>query len=151
VGSATVVRFRGAVPPAFLIPHIAFMFAAMLVSSLAGIEALLDQGRYRLTGLVALILLAVGGLVLGPIVQLHAFGALWTGVPFGWDLTDNKVAVGAIVWAAALIANARRRRRGFILAAALVLLVVYSIPHSMMGSELDPRTGEVITGCAELR
>ena len=40
-----------------------------------------------------LLLLAVGGFILGPLVQNYAFGELWTGVPFGWDLTDNKTLI----------------------------------------------------------
>jgi hypothetical protein len=95
---------------------------------------------------VALGILIVGGLVLGPVVQKYAFGEYWTGVPNGWDLTDNKVAVGFLVWVAAVAANRRRRRPAWIVAAALVTLVVFAIPHSMMGSELDPATGEVLTG-----
>jgi len=31
-------------------------------------------------------------------VQHYAFGQLWTGVPFGWDLTDNKTLLAALAW-----------------------------------------------------
>ena len=30
-------------------------------------------------------LIAVGGFILGPIVQKNAFDAYWTGIPFGWE------------------------------------------------------------------
>jgi hypothetical protein len=41
-------------------------------------------------------------MILGPVVQYYAFGEFWTGVPFGWDLTDNKTLVAVIFWALAV-------------------------------------------------
>jgi hypothetical protein len=144
--TATVIRFKGYVPPGFLFPHVFFMFLAMLVSTLAGVKALAGTSRRLLYTWVTVVLLFLGGLVFGPIVQKYAFGDFWTGIPFGWDLTDNKVAVAFAFWAVALLANLRKRRPLWIVLAAVMLLVVYSIPHSVMGSELDPATGEVMTG-----
>lgn len=144
--AATVIRFKGYVPPGFLVPHVLFMFLAMLVSTLAGIKAVAGTPRRLHYTWVTVVLLFIGGLVFGPIVQKYAFGDFWTGVPFGWDLTDNKVAVAFLFWAVALVANLSKRRPVLIVVAAIVLLAVYSIPHSVMGSELDPVTGEVITG-----
>ena len=40
--------------------------------------------------------LGLGGMILGPIVQKYAFGAYWTGIPFGHDLTDAKNLVDAL-------------------------------------------------------
>ena len=92
---------------------------------------------------VTLGLMTVGGLILGPIVQKYAFGAFWTGVPFGWDLTDNKTLIMWLVWAAVCgffvwkrAKSVRTERIGVILA-AVVMVVVYLIPHSLRGSELD--------------
>ena len=88
--------------------------------------------------LATLGMLALGGLVLGPLVQKAAFGAYWTGWPFGHDLTDNKMAVAVLAWAiAALGMRAGRSGRVAILAAFAVTLVVFAIPHSTWGSELD--------------
>jgi hypothetical protein len=44
-----------------------------------------------------------------------------------------------IGWAAAGVAVARRLRaaRGLVLAAAVLMLVVYVVPHSVRGSQLD--------------
>jgi hypothetical protein len=144
--SATVIRFKGEVPVLFLVPHIALMFATMLLATVAGLKALVRAPRHLGYAWAAFVLLVAGGLVLGPIVQRYAFGELWTGIPFGWDLTDNKVGIAFVAWLAALLANVRRRRPAWIVAAAVLLLVVYSIPHSVLGSELDPATGRVVTG-----
>jgi hypothetical protein len=91
-------------------------------------------------------LLLAGGMVLGPLVQKYAFGELWTGVPFGWDLTDNKTLISVIVWVVAVILNRKKERPAYTIAAALILLLVYSIPHSLFGSELDYATGVVTQG-----
>ncbi len=132
-----VIRFRDAVPAWALTPHIIFMFAAMLFSMRAGLAALTKEKTYHYA-LWTIVTLILGGLVFGPIVQKYAFGDWWTGWPFGTDLTDNKTAVSFIFW---LIAFFKVRRdpfhRSWVLLAAIVLFVVYLIPHSLLGSEID--------------
>jgi len=82
--------------------------------------------------------LLVGGLILGPLVQKYAFGALWTGFPFGHDLTDNKMLIAMIGWIAALIAGrGGKPARWWVLGASVLLMAIYLIPHSLLGSELD--------------
>jgi hypothetical protein len=144
--SSTVIRFKGAVPDAFLAPHIALLILATLLATLAGIKAAVRAPRNFAWAIAAFCCLVGGGLIFGPIIQKYAFGDFWTGVPLGWDLTDNKVAIGFLVWLAALVANIRKRRPIWIVVAAAVWLAINLIPHSAMGSELDPATGEVITG-----
>ena len=91
-------------------------------------------------------LLLIGGMILGPFVQKFAFGEFWTGVPFGWDLTDNKTLIAFVAWVIALAANLKKFRPGYLIAAAIVTLAIFSIPHSMFGSELNHTTGTVTTG-----
>ncbi len=148
-GTTVVVRFKGAVPSTVLFPHILFMFIAMLLSNMSGLEAFAGGDRTKRYVLLTTISLFLGGMFLGPVVQKFAFGAYWTGIPFGWDLTDNKTLFAMIGW---LIALARvwkgsiQKNRWWVVAAALILLMVYSIPHSTMGSELDYSKMEVVTG-----
>ncbi len=139
-----VTRFKGAVPSGVLIPHVIFMFLAMLFSTRTGIEALRRHGRPRMYVFITTGLLIVGGLILGPIVQKFAFGEYWTGFPFGTDLTDNKTLIAFIAWLIAIAAVWNKStltehpgRRWVVLGAAVVMMLVYLIPHSMMGSELD--------------
>ncbi len=144
-----VTRFKGAVPAEFLIPHVLFMFLAMFMSSLSGLETLFKGKRIFIYTLLTSIFLFLGGMILGPVVQKFAFGAFWTGVPFGWDLTDNKTLLAMIGWLIALWQVWRVkpvRKRWWVVAAAVILLLVYTIPHSTMGSELNYETGEVETG-----
>ena len=133
-----IIRFKGPVPSAILIPHILIMFLAMLFSTRAGIEALDSKSNPRKFALWATGLLIVGGLILGPVVQKFAFGELWTGFPMSSDLTDNKTLIAVIGWIAAVIAGrGGKKARWWVLGASILLLVVYLIPHSLLGSELD--------------
>jgi hypothetical protein len=142
---AVVARFKGDVPAGVLIPHILFMFLAMLWSNRAGLGALAGGEHLPRQALVTFVLLALGGLMLGPIVQNYAFGAYWTGWPFGGDLTDNKLAVAALAWAWAAW-RIRSGSRWPVVVAAVILLAVYMIPHSALGSTLDYETMQTVTG-----
>lgn len=145
-----IIRFKGSVPAGVLVPHIIIMFAAMLLSNFSGIIGFMKHPKQRFYGRITLALLFLGGLILGPIVQFHAFGEYWTGIPFGWDLTDNKLLIAFIFWVIAIAGNRKREKPSLTVLAAVILLLIYSIPHSMFGSELDHETGEVITGMVQL-
>ncbi len=141
-----IIRFKGNVPAAVMIPHILIMFLAMLLSNLAGLTAAFGRTGQKKYGQWALGLLIAGGMILGPLVQKYAFGELWTGIPFGWDLTDNKTLIALAGWIIAVMMNHRKNRPAYSIAAAILLLLVYSIPHSLFGSELDYSTGTITTG-----
>lgn len=142
-----VIRFKGAVPRIILVPHVILMFLAMLFSTRTGIEAIGNGHRTYLYTTVTLITLGIGGMILGPIVQLYAFGDLWTGWPFGGDWTDNKTLAAFIFWVIAFfVLRKNRKNRLWPIIAFVVLLAIYLIPHSMGGSELDYETGSVTTG-----
>lgn len=132
-----VARFKREVPTSLLVPHIAAMFLGMLFSTGAGLAALVRGASLRWLTLLTLLLIVVGGLVLGPLVQKAAFGSYWTGIPFGWDLTDNKTLLVALFWiAAALRQRGGRSARVAVVLAALATLAVFAIPHSTWGSEI---------------
>ena len=133
-----VTRFKGEVSPYVLVPHVLAMFVGMLLSTRAGLEAATRAGDARRLTMHTLGFLAVGGLVLGPMVQKAAFGAYWTGVPFGWDLTDNKLLVAAAAWGWAVWRlKGGRGARWEIVAASVVTMVIFAIPHSAWGSQID--------------
>lgn len=144
--SPVVIRFKGDVPAFILIPHILLMFVAMLFSTLAGLMAVIKYPMFKKYAFWTLILFIAGGMVLGPIVQYFAFGDFWTGVPFGWDLTDNKTLIALIFWILAVVMNRKNEKPLYTVLAAVVLLLVFSIPHSLFGSELNISTGQVTQG-----
>jgi hypothetical protein len=141
-----VIRFKGDVPAFVLIPHIIFIFLAMLFSTLAGLMSVIKYPSYKKFGNWTLILLLAGGFILGPLVQYYAFGELWTGVPFGWDLTDNKTLIALIFWAIAVYMNRKQDKPYLTALAAFVLLLIFSIPHSLFGSELNYTSGQITQG-----
>jgi hypothetical protein len=138
-----ILRYKDPVPAAVLIPHVILMFFAVLFGLRAGLAALLAPGEMRWLAWTTLAGMTLGGMILGPMVQKYAFGAYWTGWPFGGDLTDNKVLIMWIVWimTCSTIGFRTMRRemvgRLLVILATLVMTGVYLIPHSMRGSELD--------------
>lgn len=142
-----VIRFKGEVASFILIPHVFFMFMAMLFSLRTGLEAIFGGTRTPKYARNTLISLTIGGLILGPIVQWMAFGDFWTGWPYGGDWTDNKTIFGWGFWFVAyLVLLKRPMNKLFPLIAFLVLFAMYMIPHSMGGSEFDYEKGKVETG-----
>jgi len=141
-----VVRFKGGVPGWIMIPHILLMFIAMLFSTLAGLLAAVKDPLFKKYTNLTVVLFTIGGLIMGPIVQKYAFGDLWTGIPFGWDLTDNKTLIAFVFWIIAWLMNRKKERPVYTVIAAIVLLLVYSIPHSMFGSQLNYESGQVTQG-----
>jgi hypothetical protein len=102
---------------------------------LAALPVTLD---YRKLANGTAVFIFIGGFILGPLVQKFSFGVLWSGVPFGFDLTDNKTLIAFVGWLIALFLMRKGRPgRVGVVAAAVLLMVVYSIPHSVLGSELD--------------
>ncbi len=144
-GTPIVIRFRGDVPAHVIVPHILLMFLAMLFSNVAAMYAIFKV-RYQRMLLMTLVTLFIGGLILGPLVQKYAFNEYWTGVPFGWDLTDNKTLIAFVGWLAAWWLNRTAKRPVWVIVAALMTIVVFSIPHSLYGSELDHESGKIVQG-----
>jgi hypothetical protein len=137
-----VIRFKGAVPSLILVPHVIFMILVVIVGLRTLLEAISGRRGLRQLAWTTFLLMLVGGMIFGPWVQHYAFGAAWTGVPFGWDLTDNKTLIMFLCWLVAVLAVGVRgkvepRGRWVVLAASLIMMIVYLIPHSMYGSELD--------------
>ena len=138
-----ILRYKDPYPLWALIPHIVFIFCALLIGLRAGLGAVFEPSGVRRLTVITLVCMTIGGLILGPVVQKYTFGAYWTGFPFGYDLTDNKTLIMWLVWVAALAALGLRRKqderlgRVAVVMAALVAMVVYLVPHSLRGSEFD--------------
>jgi hypothetical protein len=133
-----IIRFRGMVPIWVLIPHVLAMLLAIVLAARAGLAALDTQSNPMAFAKWAAIFLFIAGFILGPLMQYYGFGLLWTGFPLGHDMTDNKTLVAMIGWLVALMAGRKGKpARGWVLGAALLMFVVFLIPHSVLGSELD--------------
>lgn len=142
-GDFIVMRFKDPVPLGILLPHIVMMFLGLLFGLRAGLGAVLGHDGWQRYALPTAVCLTIGGMVLGPIVQKYAFGAYWTGFPFGSDLTDNKTLAGWLGWVLTAVAvksltGVRASwARPLAIISTLVMLSIYLIPHSLRGSQLD--------------
>lgn len=133
-----ILRYKDPVPAWVIIPHVLVIFAGMLLSTAAGLTALGKKRNPRRLVLWTVGLLFLGGFILGPLMQKFAFGVAWAGFPVGTDLTDNKTLVAFVFWIFALVAGRKGRpARPFVIAASLVTLVIFLIPHSLLGSQYD--------------
>jgi hypothetical protein len=134
-------RYKGKVPMSVLLAHIIVIFASMTLAIRTALEALAD-GKFKWMIWATVGSLVLGAFVLGPLVQKYAFGVWWSGFPFGYDLTDNKVLLELLFWVPAVILNyGERRNRASVYLGGIITVAIYFIPHSLFGSEFDYRTG----------
>ena len=137
-----VIRFRNDVPAVILVPHILFMFAAMLFAVYTFL-LVIARKEYSRWLKITVCTLFVGGFILGPLVQHAAFGPWWAGFPYGTDLTDNKTLISFIFFLAALATMKWKYNKWVVCLAVLMMMIVFSIPHSTYGSEYDYTTQQL--------
>ena len=150
-GKYYVVKYKGKVSGFVLVSHIAFMFGSfffMVLSFFGAVRILRGMEDKRVTANLVrwvLLLTFVGGWPLGWILNYQAFGVLWEGFPFGYDVTDNKTQIMFIFWIVTSIlaggsvfrgdeSSDRLSPRGFAIAVIVSVLVsigVFLIPHSI--------------------
>ena len=145
-GSNMVIRFTGDVPKLVLYMHILLMFLAMFMSNITGLLSLFNLRFYKIMAVFTFVILVLEGFILGPVVQKYAFNEWWTGVPFGWDLIDNKNLIAVLAWVLALVMIRKNNARIWIIIASLVTIVIFSFPHSRWGSQVNQETGKIIQG-----
>ena len=138
-GKTAVIRYKGEVSPLILVPHILCMFIALVISVRAGLGAVAGESNVGRFVKWVLLFFVPGGFILGPLVQKAAFGALWTGWPYGTDWTDNKTLFALLAWilAGILAKIAPRAERIGVLFAFAMMIAVYLVPHSVRGSQID--------------
>lgn len=133
-----ILRYKGFVPVWVIYQHIFFIFLAMLFSTLTGLMAIFKGKNTYIYAWITVITLTLGGMLLGPVVQKFSFGVYWSGWPFGYDLTDNKSLIAFIFWVIALVVMSKRRdNRIWPIIASIAMFVIFLIPHSVLGSEID--------------
>ena len=142
------IRFRNDVPAGILIPHILFMFAAMLFATYT-LLLVLTRKEYGKWLKITVVTLFIGGFIMGPLVQHAAFGPWWTGFPVGTDLTDNKTLLSFLFFLAALATLKWKHNKWVTIFAVLFMMVIFSIPHSTNGSEYNYSTQQLETAQGE--
>jgi len=127
-----VIRFKDDVPILILIPHIIFMFGAMLLSTRVALDAFNKTPNFYKLTLWTLAFLFIGGFPLGFAMNGYAFGEMWGGFPYGNDITDNKTLIAFIGWLVAFyMIKKNLMPKLFAVLAAILMLIVFMIPHSV--------------------
>ena len=133
-----IARFKNPVPFWALAPHIILMFVGMLLSNRVGIGAFWHESVKKNLIWITFICLLCGIGIFGPVVQKFAFGQYWTGWPIGTDLTDNKSLIILLIWLFPVWRILRNKDpRISLISASIATLVIFMIPHSLLGSEYD--------------
>ena len=140
-----LIRFRNDVPASILVPHILFMFAAILFAVYTFLLVLTRKAYSRWLK-ITVGTLFVGGFILGPLVQHVAFGPWWAGFPYGTDLTDNKTLLSFLFFLAALATLKWKYNKWVVCLAVLFMIAIFTVPHSAYGSEYDYTTQQLGTG-----
>jgi len=142
------IKFKGHVPSILLIPHIFCMFATIylgLMTVFTAFDVVRGEGDIRrsVTYLFwTTVVVFIGGFPLGFLVAYIAFGQGWSGIPIGWDITDNKTVILFLFWLITLILARKGLRGGKIavsngtyltlaIASLIVSIIFYMIPHSI--------------------
>ncbi|MEW5806686.1 MAG: hypothetical protein AB1756_04985 [Acidobacteriota bacterium] len=143
------IGFEGKVTKPLLWMHILFMVSALIFL----IHSIYFALRNCLTGedfmkcygtvLAGTIIFTVTAFGIGPYVAWEAFGVGWSGIPYGWDITDNKSLVIALYFWIILILgrkNFRQKEEKFLrnrtfaalsIIGIILTAVLYLVPHSI--------------------
>jgi hypothetical protein len=145
------IKYKGKVSSVVLILHIIFMFASFyfMMQCLWSAVGILG-GRARKGEAVSnarWILLSsfIGGWPLGFILNYQAFGVIWEGYPFGYDITDNKTQIMFVFWLVSLLLVRGSfmgkgeemdtlGERGFaaaVIVSFIVSILLFIVPHSL--------------------
>jgi len=135
-----VLRYRDPVPTWILLVHIVLIFMSFFFSTTTFLFFMVKRPSAICLHLSFFSFL-LGAFIFGPLVQKHAFGSFWTGFPIGTDLTDNKVLISLVAWAAAWFY--RERKPKLVVWAWIIMMLVFLIPHSWMGSQYNHKTGKM--------
>ena len=146
INTPVVIQFKGDVPNFISVLHFLLVFAGMLLCIVTGIYALFGFRSFKFFTVLTFIVLVVGGLIFGPIVQKYAFNEWWAGMPFGWDQTDNKTLIAILFWLMAIEMLRKKSSAFWVIVASIVTIVIFAIPNSLFGSQLDQTTSKIIQG-----
>lgn len=148
-----LIKFKGKVASWVLTAHIVAMFGSIFFVLLAGmgaVDLLRGVGKLKVVvrnSVMALNLIFIGGFPLGIVVAYQTFGVGWDGVPFGWNITDNKTLIIFLFWLATVLVGFERLSRApgqrlqsapsprsfalLVIVSVFVTLAVYLVPHSL--------------------
>jgi hypothetical protein len=99
------------VTPVLLWAHVVVIIGGLVAMAVAAVAGLVQLVRHRDKDLDRVVkyagistgLVFLGGFPLGWAVALQRYEVAWTGLPFGWDITDNKTLIILLMWMGAVL------------------------------------------------
>jgi hypothetical protein len=145
------IKYKGKVSAVVLTLHILFMFASFyfMVQSFWSCIGIVIGRPWKAEAVRnarwVLISSFIGGWPLGFILNYQAFGPVWEGFPFGYDVTDNKTQIMFVFWLVSLLLVRGSflgkgeeldmlGARGFaaaVIVSFIVSLTLFIVPHSL--------------------
>ncbi|MFQ6082516.1 MAG: hypothetical protein ACE5WD_04055 [Candidatus Aminicenantia bacterium] len=143
-GKWFVIKFEGRASFFLKLLHIMFMLTSLTIFIHAFYYAVSylknenEKADLRLGALLlwGIIVFFITGFPIGWMIGWQVTGQAWTGIPFGWDITDNKTLLILIYWLAVLIPFKLNKFSVRTLAKLIILgtiftLVLFLVPHSI--------------------
>ena len=136
------IRFEGKVSFILLLLHIVFMLAALffLIHALHYAMYFLQTGEKAEPMIRSLnagiITFFITGFPIGWVIEKQVLGNYWEGIPFGWDITDNKTLLILLLWLVFIILKRTDKisLKGFarsIIINTCITIILFLIPHSL--------------------
>lgn len=125
-----VALFKDSIPMGVLLPHIIIAFFAVIYTNVTLLEALFKGTKVVIYSLITVVFILFGDLFLGPIVNNYAFGKYLTGVPFNFNIAENKYLYSFICWIITFFAIWKfdyEKYRWWVVGASLFFLILLFI------------------------
>jgi hypothetical protein len=138
------LKFEG--KPSFILKllHVMLMFTSLIILIHAlyySFSYLINKDENAIPKLKNLpfwwiIIFFITGFPIGWLIAWQTFGKAWTGIPFGWDITDNKTLLILIYWLGIFIPFKFKKLSPSIMAKLIIVgtiftLALFIIPHSI--------------------
>jgi len=145
-GKIKLYQLRSEGKPSFLLKllHIMLMLTALIILihalyySASFLQNKNEDIPLKLKNLIlwGIITFFVTGFPIGWIIEYQVLGNFWEGIPFGWDITDNKTLLILIYWLAIFIPYRLKKispstMSKLIIFGTIFTLVLFIIPHSI--------------------
>jgi len=107
------ITFKGRPSIPVLVAHILAMMGGLVPLAIAFVAAWIYLVRrrglavLRRSVLIGLVMLFLGAVPLGMVIEYQVFGTWWEGWPFGRDVTDTKTGVLLVAWLALVLARGK--------------------------------------------
>jgi hypothetical protein len=136
------VRFEGKPTFLLLLLHIVLMLASLIILIHALYYAIFflqtgESGEKALrSSIVGIVTFFITGFPIGWIIEKQVLGNYWEGIPFGWDITDNKTLLIFLIWLIIIMLKktdkiSLRAFARWVIINTIITFALFLVPHSI--------------------